>query len=118
MYKLKTFILNLSIKKIYNFLFLSDVKKTGYFSYLTDLYFQFLLNKFPELNKNEFEKGTKRKCGSCETLFYDFNKSPLICPSCGADVNILTNISKRGRPPKVVKAENIAPKAKDANMIA
>ena len=56
MYKLKTFILNLSIKKIYNFLFLSDVKKTGYYSYLTDLYFQFLLNKFPELNKNEFEK--------------------------------------------------------------
>ena len=59
------------------------------------------------MNKNEFEKGTKRKCASCGTLFYDFNQNPLICPSCGAEVNILTNISKRGRPPKVAKTENV-----------
>ena len=30
---------------------------------------------------------------------------PLICPNCGADVNMLTNVSKRGRPPKSSKVE-------------
>ena len=57
------------------------------------------------MNKNVLEKGTKRKCVSCFTLFYDFNKMPLICPNCGAEVNMLTNVSKRGRPPKSSKVE-------------
>ena len=57
------------------------------------------------MNKNDFEKGTKRKCASCSTLFYDFDKQPLICPNCGAEVNMLTNVSKRGRPPKSAKVE-------------
>ena len=57
------------------------------------------------MNKNDLEKGTKRKCASCSTLFYDFNKIPLICPNCGSDVNLLTNVSKRGRPPKSLKVE-------------
>ena len=52
---------------------------------------------------NKFIKGTKRKCGSCQTLFYDFDKTPIVCPNCGADVAMLTNVSKRGRPPKVNK---------------
>ena len=31
---------------------------------------------------------------------------PLTCPNCGADVNsLLTNVSKRGRPPKNSKPE-------------
>jgi uncharacterized protein (TIGR02300 family) len=28
--------------------------------------------------------GIKRVCMECDTRFYDFNKSPIICPSCGA----------------------------------
>ena len=28
--------------------------------------------------------GIKRRCGSCGTKFYDFNKSPIVCPSCNA----------------------------------
>jgi uncharacterized protein (TIGR02300 family) len=28
--------------------------------------------------------GTKRVCLSCATRFYDFGKSPIICPACGA----------------------------------
>jgi uncharacterized protein (TIGR02300 family) len=28
--------------------------------------------------------GIKRVCLSCGTRFYDFNKSPIICPTCGA----------------------------------
>ena len=54
----------------------------------------------------KFDKGAKRKCTKCNTLFFDFGKYPIVCPSCGADVNsLLTNVSKRGRPPKNVKPE-------------
>ena len=31
------------------------------------------------------EWGIKRICSSCNTKYYDFNKSPVICPSCGAE---------------------------------
>ena len=30
------------------------------------------------------EWGKKRICSSCNTRYYDLNKSPIICPSCGA----------------------------------
>ena len=54
----------------------------------------------------DFEKGAKRKCTQCGILFFDFSKTPIICPSCGLEVNsLLTNVSKRGRPPKVAKVE-------------
>ena len=49
----------------------------------------------------KLEKGPKRKCTKCNTLFFDFGKHPIVCPNCGADVNsLLTNVSRRGRPPK------------------
>ena len=52
------------------------------------------------------EKGAKRKCTKCGTLFFDFGMFPLTCPACGAELNsLLTNISKRGRPPKIVQPE-------------
>ena len=56
--------------------------------------------------------GAKRKCTKCGTLFFDFGKYPIVCPNCGADVNsLLTNVSKRGRPPKNPKPETVvAPK--------
>ena len=50
----------------------------------------------------DFEKGAKRKCPACSTLFFDFNNSPIICPNCGTEVtSLLTNVSKRGRPQKI-----------------
>ncbi len=49
----------------------------------------------------KIDKGAKRKCTKCNTLFFDFGKYPIVCPNCGADVNsLLTNVSRRGRPPK------------------
>ena len=52
----------------------------------------------------DFDKGAKRKCTSCSTLFFDFGKSPIICPNCGATVNLYSQMfQKRGRPPKVNK---------------
>ena len=54
------------------------------------------------------DKGAKRKCTSCSTLFFDFGKFPIVCPSCGATVSsLLTNVSKRGRPPKASKVEAV-----------
>tara|TARA_B100001029_G_C14941995_1_gene383722 strand:- start:6 stop:290 length:285 start_codon:yes stop_codon:yes gene_type:complete len=54
----------------------------------------------------DFDKGAKRKCTQCSTLFFDFGKFPIVCPNCGADVNsLLTNVSKRGRPPKIAKVQ-------------
>ena len=54
----------------------------------------------------KFDRGAKRKCTKCSTLFFDFGKHPIVCPACGADVNsLLTNVSKRGRPPKTNKSE-------------
>tara|TARA_B100000989_G_scaffold236400_1_gene183197 strand:+ start:209 stop:508 length:300 start_codon:yes stop_codon:yes gene_type:complete len=54
-----------------------------------------------------FDKGAKRKCTKCSTLFFDFGKYPIVCPNCGADVNsLLTNVSRRGRPPKILKPED------------
>ena len=31
------------------------------------------------------EWGRKKTCQSCGTKYYDLNKSPIICPSCGAE---------------------------------
>ncbi len=31
------------------------------------------------------EWGIKRICSSCNTKYYDFNKAPIICPSCGTE---------------------------------
>ena len=60
------------------------------------------------------DKGAKRKCTSCSTLFFDFGKFPIICPSCGATVSsLLTNVSKRGRPPKASKLEAVSSENKD-----
>lgn len=33
------------------------------------------------------ECGKKRMCTTCSTLFYDFGKSPIICPRCGEKVS-------------------------------
>ena len=56
----------------------------------------------------DFNKGAKRKCSQCSTLFFDFGKFPIICPNCGYELtSLLTNVSKRGRPPKNTKSEEI-----------
>lgn len=40
--------------------------------------------------------GTKRVCQSCGAKFYDFGKSPVLCPICGApfDINALLRRKK------------------------
>ena len=51
------------------------------------------------------EWGTKRTCQSCGARFYDFGRSPIVCPSCGAvfDIEILSR-ARRARPAARVAA--------------
>lgn len=46
--------------------------------------------------------GEKLTCSSCEARFYDLNKTPALCPKCGAE-------NRRPKPPKAKKADT-APK--------
>ena len=41
------------------------------------------------------EWGNKRICLACNTKYYDFNKSPIICPSCGTEFDPDTNLKSR-----------------------
>jgi uncharacterized protein (TIGR02300 family) len=34
------------------------------------------------------ELGSKRQCQSCSTKFFDLNRSPIICPKCGATFTV------------------------------
>lgn len=43
-------------------------------------------------------RGFKRVCASCATRFYDFNKSPILCPSCGVEFTGIVKVrTRRGR---------------------
>lgn len=43
-------------------------------------------------------RGLKRICLSCSTRFFDLNKRPIICPSCGAEFTGEVKIkTRRGR---------------------
>ena len=66
---------------------------------------------------NNIKRGTKRKCSSCGTLFFDLEKMPIICPQCGASVSLLTNVSKRGRPPKIGKDDPNQKSLTDPNIV-
>lgn len=44
------------------------------------------------------ELGNKRRCTSCGMKFYDFKKSPILCPGCGTEFNPEQLLkSRRGR---------------------
>ena len=55
--------------------------------------------------------GNKRNCLSCPTKFYDFNRKPILCPSCGKElvlekpVRIKTNKNNDGKSSKVTSPE-------------
>jgi uncharacterized protein (TIGR02300 family) len=60
------------------------------------------------------EWGIKRVCQSCATLFYDFDKSPIVCPSCGAAFDPEAVLkSRRNRVPVPEEAKPARPKAKE-----
>lgn len=57
-------------------------------------------------------KGLKRICMNCGARFYDLDKSPIICPSCGTEFTGEIKVkSRRGRPPAEDKPVKAAEKA-------
>ena len=61
--------------------------------------------------------GTKRACLACGMRFYDFNRSPIICPGCGAEFdpeNIIK--SRKGRPAAKTAARDDSDVADDDQM--
>ena len=55
------------------------------------------------------EWGVKRICSSCGTKYYDFNNSPIICPSCKTEFDPDVYLkSRKGKSfsPKVVAENN------------
>ncbi|HUN52377.1 MAG TPA: TIGR02300 family protein [Candidatus Sulfotelmatobacter sp.] len=52
------------------------------------------------------EWGTKRRCTSCGTVFYDLKKDPIICPHCAAvhQPELLLK-PRRGRPEEKAPAK-------------
>ena len=58
------------------------------------------------------EWGKKKICPACNTKYYDFNKSPIICPSCGSEFDPDIYLKSR-------KGKNLSTKAvseKNQNM--
>jgi uncharacterized protein (TIGR02300 family) len=50
------------------------------------------------------EWGTKRICQSCATKFYDFGRTPIVCPKCSAVFDPETLLkSRRNRPSAAAK---------------
>ena len=47
------------------------------------------------------ELGVKRVCLSCSMRFYDFKRSPIVCPGCGTELD-LKNLAK-GKKSRAVK---------------
>ena len=61
--------------------------------------------------------GTKRACLACGMRFYDFSRSPIICPGCGAEFdpeNIIK--SRKGRPAAKSAARDDSDVAHDDQM--
>ena len=53
------------------------------------------------------ELGLKRTCLSCDMRFYDFKRSPIICPGCGKEFdleNLLKGRKSRIAPKRAAKA--------------
>ena len=53
--------------------------------------------------------GTKRACPSCGAKYYDLNRNPIVCPSCGTVFQVATSRSPERAPaPKPVPREEPA----------
>jgi len=56
----------------------------------------------------KIELGLKRTCLTCDIRFYDFKRSPIICPGCGTEFdpeNLLKGRKSRAAPKSVAKAD-------------
>ena len=52
------------------------------------------------------EWGKKRICSACNTKYYDLNKSPIVCPSCGTEFD--PDVYLRSRKGKSLSSKIVA----------
>ena len=71
----------------------------------------------------KLEWGTKRLCQSCATKFYDFGRTPIVCPQCGVSFDPESLLKARrsrpsaaSKPVKAVKAPAPAEDAEEADI--
>ncbi|MGD9869393.1 MAG: TIGR02300 family protein [Hyphomicrobiales bacterium] len=62
----------------------------------------------------KMERGTKRNCTECGARFYDLNRSPIVCPSCGAAFTMDAVVQKRVKAPVEPEEKDDEPVAKTA----
>jgi len=62
------------------------------------------------------ELGIKRLCGSCGMRFYDFKRSPIICPGCSAEFDP-NHIVKSGKSRPASKASEKAAALDDDDVL-
>ena len=56
------------------------------------------------------EWGTKRQCQSCGAKYYDFGRSPIVCPACGTTFDPEAILkARRPRPGAAPKKERVVP---------
>lgn len=51
------------------------------------------------------EKGLKRICPSCGTRYYDFNRRPVVCPSCETEFSAELKVKTRRSRPAAAEEE-------------
>ena len=57
------------------------------------------------------EWGKKRICSTCNTKYYDFKKSPIVCPSCGTEFD--PDIYLRSRKGKSLSSKKVTENNQD-----
>lgn len=62
------------------------------------------------------EWGTKRMCQSCGARFYDFHRSPIACPACGAPFD-LESVGRSRRTRTVGRAAAAGLAAEDPELV-
>ena len=65
------------------------------------------------------ELGFKRTCPSCKMRFYDFKRSPIICPGCGTEFDLENLLKGRKSPvaPKSVAKAGVSDDTDDLDEI-
>ncbi len=63
------------------------------------------------------EWGLKRACPSCATRFYDLQRDPMTCPSCGATFTAESLLAGKSRPARVEKAKPAAAATRGAQEV-
>ncbi|WP_095589539.1 TIGR02300 family protein [Actibacterium ureilyticum] len=64
------------------------------------------------------EWGVKRVCPNCSTRFYDLQRDPMVCPSCGHSMSLESLTSGKGRTLVADKSDKASKQSSDDESLA